>query len=111
MPRSYEIGEEDRQLTLLALAHLSVERPGFANALLKIAVLLGGHEMFDRFQVLAATGHMHAFEEFFKRSHCFACGVVLNGGATVHGPDCGFAAIFKEALPDAETPPGVSTLV
>lgn len=49
--------EGDRQLVLMALAHLSVERPGFDDALNRIALKIdnnneGRAEMFDGFRDL-----------------------------------------------------------
>ncbi len=49
-----EISEEQRQLILMALAHLSVERPGFDFALTEIAQKIDnpGPEMYGRFKEL-----------------------------------------------------------
>jgi hypothetical protein len=57
--------EEQRQLLLMALAHLAVERPGFDPALSEIAALMDnptpkGPEMFTRFKEL------HALEQRAK---------------------------------------------
>ena len=37
-------------MTILALAHLSVERPGWDDALSRVADKLGGGRMFDEFK-------------------------------------------------------------
>jgi hypothetical protein len=44
--------ERERQLVLLALARLAVERPGAEDALLKIAQQLQGETMFREYQRL-----------------------------------------------------------
>ncbi len=44
-----EIDESQRQLILLALAKLSLARPGFAHALRETAKQLEGEAMFDEF--------------------------------------------------------------
>jgi hypothetical protein len=46
--------ESDRQLVLLALAELSVSRPGFDDALGRIADQLVGRDMFEKFKRLKA---------------------------------------------------------
>jgi hypothetical protein len=46
--------EEDRQMLLLAIAELSLSRPGWAPYLRLIADKLCGPEMFERFRVLNA---------------------------------------------------------
>lgn len=48
-----EISEEQRQVILLAIARLSVERPGWHPACLKpIAEILRGLEMYEEFRTL-----------------------------------------------------------
>jgi hypothetical protein len=52
-----EIGEEERQMVLLALAHLSIERPGWDHALNEIALLIdngrdGRALLYDQFRAL-----------------------------------------------------------
>lgn len=54
---TFEIDEGQRQLLLMALAHLSVERPGFDYALNVIAVRVdnvqdGRAVMYDEFRAL-----------------------------------------------------------
>jgi hypothetical protein len=47
--------EEERQLILLALAHLAVQRPGWWHpALAGIAAKLDGVDLFDYFTAMAA---------------------------------------------------------
>lgn len=45
-----EIEESDRQLTLMALSELALSKPGFDDALGRIAENLGGKEMFEGFK-------------------------------------------------------------
>jgi hypothetical protein len=40
-PRNFELGEDHRQMIILAIAKLSIERPGFLQYLEEIAALLG----------------------------------------------------------------------
>jgi hypothetical protein len=55
---SLTIDEGQRQLVLLALAHLALERPGFNDALSRIAKLIdnerrdGKPEMFEQFKAI-----------------------------------------------------------
>ena len=55
-----EITEEERQLILMALAHLAVERPGWDDALSRIAMLMDnvvpdlGPELYRAFKRLHA---------------------------------------------------------
>lgn len=46
------LGESDRYLITLALAHLAVERPGWDDALGRIADSFGGIETFETFKRL-----------------------------------------------------------
>jgi hypothetical protein len=51
--------ESDRQMTLMALAHLSVERPGWREACRDVATRIGGApaaEAFDLFREMRAGG-------------------------------------------------------
>jgi hypothetical protein len=55
-----EIDEAQRQMILLALAHLSIERPGWDWALNQIAVLMDNvvnerGELYDRFRELRSS--------------------------------------------------------
>ncbi len=50
--RPYLIDEADRQMVLLALAHLSIERPGWVYSHEEIAKKLRGLEMFTEFRNL-----------------------------------------------------------
>jgi len=64
-----EIAEEDRQLMVMALAHLAVERPGWDDALGRIAErmdnLVGGRpELYGRFKEL----HSAALEDERKQA-------------------------------------------
>lgn len=57
MSYQIEVDEEQRQLILMALAHLAVERPGWDDALSRIAVLAdnvveGKPEMYEQFKRL-----------------------------------------------------------
>lgn len=52
-----DLSEEDRQMTLLAFAHLSVERPGWDDALNRIALRIDNVEngravMYERYRDL-----------------------------------------------------------
>ena len=52
-----EIDEAERQMVLMGLAHLSVERPGWDDALNRIALKMdnvadGRAELYDRFRLL-----------------------------------------------------------
>jgi hypothetical protein len=49
----YEIGEEDRQMILLALGRLAVDRPGWDSTLGRLAETLDGAEMYRTFRDLA----------------------------------------------------------
>lgn len=54
---TFELTEEDRQLLLLALALMSLRRPGFLFACTEVADQLGGipaQEMFKEFRRLNA---------------------------------------------------------
>jgi hypothetical protein len=58
------LDEADRQLVLIALAHLSIERPGWDNALNRIAVEIdqaseGRAVLYDKFRALAAVAVVH----------------------------------------------------
>lgn len=69
-----ELDEADRQMVLLALARLSIARPGWAIALKKIALQIddereGSAVMFEQFRALATPGQeraavAHALEMF-----------------------------------------------
>ncbi len=48
------IEEEDRQMILLALAELSLRRPGWLDALGRVADKFHGREMFDGFRKTSA---------------------------------------------------------
>jgi len=55
MSTTLELDESDRQMVLMALAHLSVERPGWTHALNTIALQIdsqrdGRAVMFDEFR-------------------------------------------------------------
>ena len=57
MKHGLTVSEGQRQMLLMALAHLAVERPGFDAALSEIAALMDnptpkGPEMFTRFKEL-----------------------------------------------------------
>ena len=57
MKVTLELDEGDRQLVLMALAHLSVERPGWDDALHRIAMKIdndavGRPQMYDDFRKL-----------------------------------------------------------
>lgn len=49
-----EIEEDERQVILLALAHLAVERPGWRNMLERVALKMDnpGPELFTKFWIL-----------------------------------------------------------
>lgn len=47
---AYPLDEGQRQLILMAIAHLAVERPGWDFAAGEIADVFQGREMFDRFK-------------------------------------------------------------
>jgi hypothetical protein len=45
-------------------------------------------------------GACHAFHDaLMLPSHCFACGVHLMGGATVHKPGCAIRKLIEENIP------------
>ena len=48
-PLTVTITEEERQVTLLAFAYLSVERPGWTPALSRMVEKLQGQNMFEGF--------------------------------------------------------------
>jgi len=48
--RWFEIAEEERQMIALALARLAVERPGWDDALARLAAKFHASEMFDEFK-------------------------------------------------------------
>jgi len=50
LSHTFTIPEEDRQLILLALALMSLRRPGFEYAAREAAKRLSGEEMFDSFR-------------------------------------------------------------
>jgi hypothetical protein len=60
MEHVLKIDEGDRQLVLMALAHLSIERPGFDDALQRMAAQIdnqtaaGRPELYDNFRALRA---------------------------------------------------------
>src|ERR1017187_6197328 len=66
MTHAVSIDEEQRQLVLLALATLALERPGFDYALTNIALLIDNHrpdgaaEMYEGFKALNAGRHAKA---------------------------------------------------
>lgn len=49
-----KVFEEDRQMILLALAELSLRRPGWLFTLGRVAGTFHGREMFDGFRVTSA---------------------------------------------------------
>jgi hypothetical protein len=51
MKRTFTVDEGQRQILLLALAKLSLERPGWEYALDLIAAQLQGREMYESFRV------------------------------------------------------------
>jgi hypothetical protein len=60
-----ELNEEERQVTLLALAHLAVERPGWDDVLAAIAkridnVVADRPELYDNFRYLHGQCAGHA---------------------------------------------------
>lgn len=50
---TFDFEEGERQMTILALAHLALERPGWDDALSRVAGKMGGKTMFDEFKTLA----------------------------------------------------------
>ncbi len=50
MTHTIEIREEERQLVLLGLALMSIDRPGFEYACREASKTFGGEEMFDGFR-------------------------------------------------------------
>lgn len=56
------IEEEDRQMILLALAELSLRRPGWLDALGRVADTFQGREMFDGFRETSADLVRPSFE-------------------------------------------------
>ena len=58
-PHTLTLDESDRQLVLMALAHLAVERPGFDDALQLIAARIDNHN---------PRGRAEMYEDF-KRLH------------------------------------------
>lgn len=54
MKLNVTIEEEDRQSILLALAELSLRRPGWLDHLGRVADRFGGREMFDGFRETSA---------------------------------------------------------
>lgn len=53
-PWVVSLDESDRQMTLLALAELSLRRPGWLTALRRVAMSHAGAEMFERFRATSA---------------------------------------------------------
>lgn len=49
---TFDLTEEQRQAVLLAVARLSVERPGWEAFLRQVAADLGGEAMYEQFQTL-----------------------------------------------------------
>lgn len=49
-----KVSEEDRQMILLALAELSLRRPGWLDALERVAGTFDGREMFNGFRATSA---------------------------------------------------------
>lgn len=54
MTINVDFEEGDRQMTLLALAELALSRPGWNDALERIAFLLRGEKIFRRFKEVNA---------------------------------------------------------
>lgn len=54
MNLSVKVSEEERQMILLALAELSLRRPGWLDALGRVADTFHGREMFDGFRETSA---------------------------------------------------------
>jgi hypothetical protein len=53
-PRAITLDESDRQLVMLALAILSLDRPGWHWTLGRLAEIYSGREMFEEFRRLNA---------------------------------------------------------
>ena len=54
MELNVKVSEEERQMILLALAELSLRRPGWLDALKRVAGTFDGREMFNGFRVTSA---------------------------------------------------------
>ena len=52
---TFDLDESDRQMTILALAHLALERPGWDDALSRVADKMGGKPLFEEFKTLATA--------------------------------------------------------
>jgi hypothetical protein len=94
-PTEYTLDEDQRQMILLAIARLAVERPGWDTALDEIAVVFGGREMFEEFKRFKRE-EAGMSDDFVWPTHCFSCGCVLMGGATEHLPSCEFRKMIEE---------------
>lgn len=61
MNHTFEIDEGQRQMLVLAVAHLAVERPGWDYALQNIARVFHAEEMYQEFKELAPrSGNPHS---------------------------------------------------
>lgn len=64
---TYTFEEEERQLLLLAIAELSLERPGWDDTLGRIADNFHGRKMFDEFKRVNADRVKASRSDFFPR--------------------------------------------
>jgi hypothetical protein len=59
---AFRVTESQRQAVILALARLSVERPGWLMMLRELAAVFSGGEMFDKFRTCAGVPPMSVMD-------------------------------------------------
>ena len=91
-----EIDESDRQVILLAIAHLAVQRPGWNTYLKTVALKFKGEEMFEEFKKYKATEYHHGYQisDDGKSITCKACGRTSHSAGDVKNLYCGFCHRF-----------------
>ena len=93
-----ELNEGQRQLLLLALAHLAVARPGWNYACHEIALkadaAAGPQSLFERFKDLAASAPAENASK--EQKQCQMC----EGARTVEIGDAGAGCIIVERCPE-----------
>jgi ribosomal protein L37E len=105
MKHTFEIEEGDRQCIVLALAKLSLSRPGWHPACLsRIAKMLGGGEMYDKFRSFGPDyGGVINSDPF--RITCLTCGRTSYNKEDVSNLFCGHCKKFHRlALSPLGTP-------
>jgi hypothetical protein len=82
------LSEEERQALLLALARLSIERPGWLSLLEGLAAKFGGAKLLHNFRVSAGSGHVTDTSNCFEVVRVGANEIKVAHWEQVAGKNC-----------------------